>query len=170
MRTDRGSSVPLFCDGFQAGVLKAHVATTLIQYPNVFESVCEVGVPMTSVCEVGVAVTSEVGVAAVTAVRVAESLRTVEERTAAVNSVFSDLRDKGVFSCLRGWRNEVCTSNYITVGVAVLYLELCCCALFRIMCCALFRIMLCEFAAVLYLEMCCCANYAAVLYLELFSC
>ncbi len=89
LSTERAAIVPLFCDDIQAGVIKPHVATTLAQYPRVFECVREGG-------------------GSVTCVRLNETLRSVEERTAGVNSVFSDLRDKGVFSCLRGWRNEVC--------------------------------------------------------------
>lgn len=83
---ERGTSVPLYCDGIQAGVIKSHVANTLVQYTHIFEDMREEGGG---------------------ALRLVEGLVTVEQRTAALNSVFGDLRDKRVFSCLHGWRNEV---------------------------------------------------------------
>ena len=85
---DHGSSVPLICDGVRAGLIKGHVATTLVQYSHVFQGVYGGGGGLESV-------------------RIIEGLRTVEERTAALNGVFGDLRDKGTYPCLRGWRNEV---------------------------------------------------------------
>ncbi len=85
---DHGSSVPLICDGIRAGLIKAHVATTLLLYPHVFQAVCG-------------------GDGELESVSITEGLRTVEERTAALNSVFGDLRDKGTYPCLKGWRNEV---------------------------------------------------------------
>ena len=85
---DHGSSVPLICDDVRAGLIKGHVATTLVQYPHVFQGVYGGGGGLESV-------------------RIVEGLRTVEERTAALNGVFGDLRDKGTYPCLRGWRNEV---------------------------------------------------------------
>ena len=62
---------------------------------------------------------------AVVELEVAAELRTVEERTAAVNSVFQRLRELEAFPCLSGWRDEVRTGHtvvymYMTMGKCIL--------------------------------------------------
>lgn len=47
----------------------------------------------------------------ITNVSLNEKLITFEDRTKAVDAVMKDLRDKNVFPCLNGWRDEVMLSE-----------------------------------------------------------
>ena len=81
------------------GRIKPNVLERLICYPHVFEVVRREG--------------------DIERVQIAGDLKDVQERTAALNTVFAELRDKGAFPCLKGWRNEVCVCVRACVCVQV---------------------------------------------------
>ena len=87
--SNKSSCIPLYCSGVRVGLIKPNVLESLICYPHVFEVVQREG--------------------DIERVQIAGDLKDVQERTAALNTVFAELRDKGAFPCLKGWRNEVCT-------------------------------------------------------------
>ena len=93
--------MPFYCDGVRAGMIKPQNLPVLLQYPSVFTA---------EYMEDG----------SVGRVKMADSLSNVEKRTAALNRVFVELRDKGSYPWLKGWRNEVCRTVWIVVAVCIL--------------------------------------------------
>ena len=87
LESSRSSCVDLYCSGVCVGLIKPSVLPHLLLYKDVF-------------------VPEEVD-GALVRVRLSDNLSSVEERTKSVNDVFKDLQSKNIFSCLRGWRNEV---------------------------------------------------------------
>lgn len=80
------------------GTVRPDILQQLIRFNDVFETQSD--------CSGG---------QAVQALRISNRLKTVEERTLAVNKVFEQLREEDVFPCLRGWRNEVRYKVYLLV-------------------------------------------------------
>lgn len=91
----RAPCVPLYCSGVRVGRIKPNILKTLASHPAVFE------------------VVKKEDSEEVERVQLSGDLKTVQERTVALNRVFAELRDNGAFLCLKGWRNEVC----VCVGV-----------------------------------------------------
>jgi Domain of unknown function (DUF4743) len=85
-------------EGVQVGLVRPDVYKHLLDYPDVFcrrksnidEKVREV-------------------------VELNPAFRDYEERTARVDEVLKEFREKDLFKTLRGWRNEVFKKNYFIV-------------------------------------------------------
>lgn len=102
--SNRNSYVPLYCSGVRVGLIKPNVLEKLIHYPHVFEIIRR-----------------ENSEGDVERVQIAGGLKNVQERTTALNEVFAELRDKGAFPCLKGWRNEVCVGMCVCAFWCVCY-------------------------------------------------
>ena len=85
--SSKGQCTDLFCCGVCVGLIKPSVLPHLLLYTDVFET--------------------EVVNGKVSSVKLSSLLSDVKKRTDAINSVFRDLKAKNVFSCLKGWRDEV---------------------------------------------------------------
>ena len=88
--SSKAQCIKLYCGGICIGLVKPSILPHLLLYNDVFKS--------------------EVMEGSVVSVKISDHLSSVKQRTDAVNGVFKDLRSKGTFSCLKGWRDEVCIS------------------------------------------------------------
>ena len=86
--SSKENCVPFYCDGLQVGLILPLVLTDLLQFSNIFE-----------------VLRTDEGV--VLRLSISEKLRSVEERTSAINEVLKDLQSLKRYTCLQGWRNEV---------------------------------------------------------------
>lgn len=74
-------------DGIQVGLIRATVTVELSRYPNVF-------------------------IVNPNSVTLNPAFRDYDERSANIESVLKDMKDKKLFVTLKGWRDEVSTLAY----------------------------------------------------------
>ena len=81
--------MPLLCGGTKVGIVKVSVAKIFLSFSDTFFA------------ERGSA-------SSISALKIVDDLKSVEEKTVAINQILLALRDNNTFTCLKGWRNEVC--------------------------------------------------------------
>jgi len=86
--SSKQNCVKLFCCGVNIGIVKPQILQDIITFKEVF--------------------VAENDVSEIRNIKISENLKTVEDRTLAINGVFKKLQlfpDR--YPCLKGWRNEV---------------------------------------------------------------